>query len=225
MRNRIAMRVAVASGPLRCGGCQSDGGVWPRRRGQRRKRLCRCSRTSRGLSRAPTRAKAWEHSGNVEGTFREHSGNVEGTFREHSGNVEGTFREHSRGPHVGPRVLRSEPALPRRGPPARPAGPQVPAAPAADAGAPRLAELPVSWPPGARTGPPGHEPITRREWEYTRRVSQSRRDEGLMAPPNVPRLLIRWTGGGSRRAARSRTKATNAATTLLPRSVGCFSAA
>eukprot|EP00959_Pyramimonas_sp_CCMP1952_P018329 388083-Pyramimonas_sp.AAC.1 len=78
MRNRIAMRVAVASGPLRCGGCQSDGGVWPRRRGQRRKRLCRCSRTSRGLSRAPTRAKAWYVQFNaplpplyIQGTFRE----------------------------------------------------------------------------------------------------------------------------------------------------------
>jgi hypothetical protein len=37
----------------------------------------------------------WEHSGNIQGTFREHSGNIQGIFREHSGNIQGTFREHS----------------------------------------------------------------------------------------------------------------------------------
>jgi hypothetical protein len=47
----------------------------------------------------------WEHSGNIQGTFREHSGNIQGTFREHSGNIQdigehsrnfqGTFGEHS----------------------------------------------------------------------------------------------------------------------------------
>jgi hypothetical protein len=43
----------------------------------------------------------WEHSGNVQGTFREHSthsGNIQGSFAARSGNIahfQGTFREHS----------------------------------------------------------------------------------------------------------------------------------
>jgi hypothetical protein len=37
----------------------------------------------------------WEHSRNIQGTFREHSGDFQGPFRGHSGSIQGTFRKHS----------------------------------------------------------------------------------------------------------------------------------